>query len=374
MDQAISRRADARHARRNPRLEALRLAAIAGIAVFHAFQDAFAAATDGTLALGPAALSALGCVDLLGTFGNHVFFVVSGLFLVPRAAGAARGEGYWGAQLRATVRRAVPVLATMAFYALVALAADAWVGPLGDTPLVTPSSLVGGLQFIWVYLAVVCVTPLIGWVWARLRRPRALVCALTALVVLVNLYIAFVSPGSDERGLLEWRKLMSAASYLDSFLVGGSLAGGTSRVWPRRALVASVALAVASETGAALAGDLRLLGALSFKSTSPVSLALAVSLVALVARAPWDPGRAEGGVGRACCALARSILGFYVAQSILWPLWHPAADAALGAALAAGGEGALLAAGALVGLALLAVLLAADQLVRINLMRLLRLA
>lgn len=374
MGQAITRRGEARRARRNPRLEALRLAAIAGIAVFHTFQDTFAAATGGTLALSPAALSALGCVDLLGTFGNHVFFVVSGLFLVPRAARAARDADYWGSQLRGTARRALPVLATVAFYALVALAADAWAGPLGDAPLVTPSGLVAGLQFIWVYLAVVCLTPLIGWVWARLRRPRALVCALTALVVMVNLYIAFVSPGSDERGLLEWRKLMSAASYLDAFLVGGALAGGTSLVWPRRALVASVLLAVASETGAALAGDLRLLGALSFKSTSPVSLALAASLVALVARAPWDPTRAEGRVGRACCALARSILGFYVAQSILWPLWHPAADAALASALALGGEGALLAAGVLVGLALLAVLLAADQLVRVNLMRLLRLA
>ena len=69
----------------------------------------------------------------------------------------------------------------------------------------------------------VLATPLMGWVWRRVRRPVPVVWALVACVFAVNAYIAFVSPGDEVRGLLEWRKLMSAVSYLVSFLAGGAL-------------------------------------------------------------------------------------------------------------------------------------------------------
>ena len=123
---------------RNLRIEALRLVAIAGIAIFHTFQPWFAAATDGTWQAAPPTLAALGLVSLLGALGNHVFFLVSGYFLVPRAARAAGEPGYWGAQARALGRRALLIGVSVALYATLALAVSAWVVPLDgvfDVPI-----------------------------------------------------------------------------------------------------------------------------------------------------------------------------------------------------------------------------------------------
>lgn len=351
---------------RNARVEALRLAAIAGIAVFHTFQPWFSAATDGSWAAGPATLAALGLVSLLGSFGNSVFFLVSGFYLVPRAARAAREEGYWGRQARATLRRAVPVLLTVALYALAALAVSAWVAPIEGVSPGRTDWLVGGLEFVWVYLALVAATPVMGWVWARVRRPRAAVGAVVAAVLLVNAYIAFVSPGSEVRGLLEWRKLMSAATYLAAYLVGGALGERPGRLprapWP---LACALLACVAAEAVAAATGSLGLLAALSFKSTSALSFALAVTAVMWAAR----PGEApDGPLARAVRFLTPSILGFYVGQSVFSPLWRPAGEALCARALQAGGEGALLAASVAWSLALLLAALLADRLVRVPLL------
>ncbi|MBM6775150.1 acyltransferase family protein [Olsenella profusa] len=359
-----------RHAARNPRIEALRLVAIVGIAVFHTFQDPFAAATSGAWAPGAPALLALSCVSLLGAYGNHVFFLISGFFLVPRAAARAHDATYWRDQAHATVRRALPILATVALYALVALAVDAWVLPIESVGLNRTGWLVGGLQFIWVYLAVVVVTPVIGWVWARVSRPRAVVAALVVVVFAVNAYIAFVSPGGEERGLLEWRKLMSAVSYLVAFLAGGALA---EKGLPRPLLLLGVcgALALLAEGAAALSGNLALMDALSFKSTSLLSFALAVCSLAVAARP------ATGGHPRAAalaCWLTPSILGFYVAQSMFSQVWHPAAEQLMTAAGQAAGAAGALGAGAAASVALLAVVLLADRVVRVPVLRALRLA
>ena len=101
---------------RNLSIEALRLVAIAGIAIFHTFQPWFAAATDGTWQAGAPALAALGCVSLLGAYGNNVFFLISGMFLVPRAADASSERGYWRDQAARSaaapkIRSRVPITA-----------------------------------------------------------------------------------------------------------------------------------------------------------------------------------------------------------------------------------------------------------------------
>lgn len=256
---------------RNARIEALRLVAILGIAVFHTFQPWFSAATVDAWDVwvtSPGTLATLGCVNLLGSYGNHVFFLISGFFLVPRAAARSGEPGYWREQARAAARRSVAILLTVALYVLGALAIDAWVVPIEGISLESPLWIFSWLEFIWVYLVIVLATPLIGWAWGRVRRPIAVVCALAACVFAVNAYIAFVSPGDEVRDLLEWRKLMSAASYLVAFLVGGALA---ERRLPRPgvALACCSALAVGAEAAAALAGNTNLLVALSFKSTSP---------------------------------------------------------------------------------------------------------
>lgn len=113
------------------------------------------------------------------------------------------------------------------------------------------------------------------------------------------------------------------------------------------------------------------LAALSFKSTSALSLALAVACLVRASA----PGRRPSP--RACGAilwLTPSILGFYVAQSVFSPLWRPWFEGLCASALAAGGPWALLACGLLLSAALLAVTLVVDRVARAAPLRRLRLA
>lgn len=351
-------------ARRNPRIEALRLLAIAGIAVFHTLQPWLEMAGYGWWDPRPHVLFSLGVVSLLGSYGNHVFFLISGLFLVPRAAEASTEPGYWGDQLRRTGRRALAILASVALYAACALAVSTWVSPIAGVSLHEGGWLVGGLEFIWVYLVLVAACPVMGWVWRRTRHVAVVVGALVACVFAVNAYIAFVSPGEASRGLLEWRKLMSAVTYLVSFLVGGLL----PRVSPARAraaLACCAGVTLLVEASAAWAGDVALVQALSFKSTSLLSFGLAAASVA-VAAAP-RPEREPGPAGALALRLAPSILGFYIMQSLFLPLWQPVLTQACQWALDRSGE-ALLVAGTLLSLVLLALALLVDRVVRVPLL------
>ena len=79
---------------REPHVEALRLVAAAGIAVFHTFMPWFDGLTGGfgygaQVAPNHATTAILGFINLLGAYGNNVFFFISGLFLIPAAARAA---------------------------------------------------------------------------------------------------------------------------------------------------------------------------------------------------------------------------------------------------------------------------------------------
>ena len=356
--------------RRNPRIEALRLVAIAGIAVFHTLLPWFDMAQLGWWVPSAPVALILGVVSLLGAFGNHVFFLVSGLFLLPRAADASEQPGYWHAQARSTARRALVIVLSVALYAAAALAVSAWVTPVPGVSLAETGWLVGGLEFIWVYLAVVALCPVIGWVWRRTPRAGALVLALVACVFAVNAYIAFVSPGEEVRDLLEWRKLMSAVTYLASFLTGGLLARARLERAPL-ALACGVAATLVAEGLAALAGDLAVMDALSFKSTSLLSFVLAVCAVALAARP--RQAESESAATRMVCAASPSVLGFYITQSIFSPLWQPVATQVCQWSLDRS-EWLLLAVGTVFSLALLALALLIDRIMRIPLLKAARLA
>ena len=362
---------------RNARIEALRLVAIVAIAVFHTFQPWFAQATgtgEMNLVFEPAVptLAALGFINLLGAFGNNVFFMISGYFLVPGAAACSGEPGYWGTQTRRIVRRAASILVTVALYAALALVFSRFVIPIDG---VSPSEtywLLEGLEFIWVYLAVIVLVPAIGWVWAHLPHRETVVWALTAAVFALNAYVAFVSPGSSERGLLEWRKLLSAATYLVAFLIGGVLAQRREFFRkPTSGAAITCAIALFAEILLAASGRTEQLAASSYKSTSLLSFAMAVAAVAFCAsRSKADkPSRAGSTVTR----LAASILGFYVLQSMFYSLWEPAFESACAAALAGGGEAALLGAGIALSFGLVAVAIVIDQLVRVPLLRALKL-
>lgn len=401
---------------RNLRVETLRLIAIAGIAVFHTFQGLFTQAVEALtgaaaldpqalahavasgdaariIAAAPAALALLGLINLLGTFGNQVFFAISGRFLIPAMAARAGEPGYWREAYRKTARRLAAIAVSVACYAVLALAMDALVFPLPGIGLDQSAWIVGGLQFVWVYAALAAAAPVLAWAWRRLGRYRLpAVAALAVAVYAVNAYIAFVSPGELERGLLEWRKLMSAVSYAVGFVSGaalGELASSTGRrAWRRRArwALASVALlAVAVEVAAAWCGRADILQALSFKSTSVLSFALALAALAVALDRPGHVGAASP-MGRLSVRLAPAILGFYILQSFTYSLWRPYADgmlrdaclSAMGAAGTTAGSAAFgiiatLTAGALFSFTLLAATLAVDLVVRLPLLRALRL-
>lgn len=363
--------------RRNPRIEVLRLVAVLAIAIFHTFQAWFSAAMGGTWDPSTPMLWLLGCTSLLGAYGNHVFYLISGMFLLPKAMRDAANEGYWSRQLRSLGRRVATIAITVVLYALVALAVSTWVVPIEGVSLSETSWLIEGLEFIWVYLVLVAIVPLVGKIFAALPYHNAIVGLLTGVVFVVNGYIAFISPGNEVRSLLEWRKLMSAVSYLIAFLVGGVIGERepASRKHARTGLVLTIAVCAIVEAIAAGVNALSVLEALSYKSTSLLSFALAVaSLVFAASTGELDADNAHPRASEAAIRLAQGTLGFYVAQSMSSSLWRASFETLCASALEMGGEPALLIVGILLSVALVAIMLIVDVLVRVPILRRLGLA
>lgn len=120
-------------AARNISIEALRLIAVACIAVFHTFQWTFQATCVGLPEYAPLATfpysGVLGFINLLGCWANEVFFMISGYFLIASAARAWDGGATWKSQMQRTARRQGKVIMPTAFYCLVALAWSTVVSP-----------------------------------------------------------------------------------------------------------------------------------------------------------------------------------------------------------------------------------------------------
>lgn len=91
---------------RNTSIEALRLVAVAGIAVFHTFQWTFQAVCISVPEYAPLAAfpysGLLGFINLLGCWANEVFFMISGYFLIASAARAWDGGATWKSQMQRT--------------------------------------------------------------------------------------------------------------------------------------------------------------------------------------------------------------------------------------------------------------------------------
>lgn len=358
---------------RNPRIEALRLVAIVAIAVFHTFQPWFAAAADASseLALSfpwlgnTGCLAVLGWLNLLGAYGNHVFYLISGYFLLPSAIS--------GRPLR-TGRKVMVILVSVLFYATLSLLLGRIV-TLESVSLHQTEWLLGGLEFIWVYLALVLLTPLMAQVARRLPQWRRAVLVLAGVVFGLNAYIAFVSPGEADRGLLEWRKLMSAASYLVAYLTGAALSykqasKQASPAKTKRLLVGCILVSVLIESGLAVAGRPDLVAATSFKSTSLLSYLLAVASLAYARQSTGERKNAPSWL----FAAASSILGFYISQSMTADIWRPAFEDACARAALAGGAPSLVMCGVALSLADVCIVVLIDQLTRSKLLRLLKLS
>lgn len=153
------------------------------------------------------------------------------------------------------------------------------------------------------------------------------VIAVGILAFVVNGYLAAMSATSG--GEFSWlQKLMSAATYVVAFLIGGLLRDVTDAMDSDRAgalgmrtLVAILVLAIILEGALSFTGNLTAMATLSYKSTSLISFALAAAslLFAATRRSASGNSRAVGVI----VTLSAATLGFYVMQSITSSLWRP---------------------------------------------------
>lgn len=320
-------------AARNISIEALRLIAVAGIAIFHTFQWTFEAVWTGAVEYVPLATfpysGVLGFINLLGCWANEVFFMISGYFLIASAAQAWSDGATWKSQMQRTTQRLGKVILPTAFYCLVALAWSTAFSPIPDVSFHTHYWCTLGLEFIWVYAATVCMAPLFGLAKNRLGRKSytVAVVAVGVLVFIVNGHLA--TQCSANSGEFPWlQKLMSAATYVIAFLIGGLLRDVTDVMESDRAgalgmrsLATVLVLATILEGALSFTGNLTAMAVLSYKSTSLFSFALAAAslLFAATRRSASGNPRTAGVI----VTLSTATLGFYVMQSLTSSLWRP---------------------------------------------------
>lgn len=320
-------------ATRNTSIEALRLVAVAGIAIFHTFQWTFQAVCTGVpeyalLAAFPCS-GLLGLINLLGCWANEVFFMISGYFLISSAARAWSDGATWRAQAQRTTQRLSKVILPTAFYCLAAFAWSTVISPIPDVSLATHYWYTLGLEFIWVYAATVCMAPLFGLIKNRLTKNcyTAAVVAVGILAFIVNGYLAAQSLVNS--GEFSWlQKLMSAATYVVAFLAGGLLRDATDSMDSGRAhslgnwsLIAALAIAIILEGKLSFTGNLAAMAILSYKSTSLISFTLAA--VSLLFAATRHSASGNPQVAGVIVTLSAATLGFYVMQSLTSSLWRP---------------------------------------------------
>ena len=320
-------------AARNISIEALRLVAVVGIAVFHTFQWTFQAVCTGLPEYAPLAVfpysGVLGFINLLGCWANEIFFMISGYFLIASAARAWDGGATWKSQMQRTTKRLGKVILPTAFYCLVALAWSTVVSPIPDVALNTNYWYTLGLEFIWVYAATVFMAPWFGLAKSRLSQKSytATVMAVGILAFVVNGYLAAMSATSA--GEFSWlQKLMSAVTYVIAFLIGGLLRDVTDAMDSDRAgalgmrsLVTVLVLTIILGGALSFTDNLTAMTILSYKSTSLISFTLAAAslLFAATRRSASDNPRAAGVI----VTLSAATLGFYVMQSLTSSLWRP---------------------------------------------------
>lgn len=320
-------------AARNISIEALRLVAVAGIAIFHTFQWAFQAVCAGMPEYAPLAVfpysGILGFINLLGCWANEVFFMISGYFLIASAARAWNDGATWTSRIQRTAQRLGKVVLPTAFYCLAALAWSTAISPIPDVSLATHYWYTLGLEFIWVYAATVCMAPLFGLAKSRLPQKTytTTVIAVGIFVFVVNGYLTAMSAASG--GEFSWlQKLMSAVTYAIAFLIGGLLRDVTDAMDSDRAgalgtrsLVTVLVLTIILEGELSFTGNLTAMATLSYKSTSLISFALAAAslLFAATRRSASGNPRTAGVI----VTLSTATLGFYVMQSLTSSLWRP---------------------------------------------------
>ncbi len=326
-----------RKASRNTSIEALRLVAVAGIAVFHTFQWTFQAVCTGLPEYAPLAAfpcsGALGFINLLGCWANEVFFTISGYFLIPSAVRALQnGSSARGLASKSFTRLKKIVLPTL-FYCVACLLVSMYVYPLPEISLHEIGWLTLGIEFIWVYATSVLLVPVIALIRQRIGSIRApFVVALLVLATFgINCHIAATANEAD--GIVLWRKLMSAVTYLVAFIAAGEMrfvleyhgnASGAQK--SKTVLIGLVAATIALELLLSANSQYDTLWKLSYKSTSVISFILAAASVA--AAALHQPRHEVPAADKTIMSLAAGTLAFYAVQSFTCNVWRPIFDKA----------------------------------------------
>ncbi|WEV69656.1 acyltransferase family protein [Bifidobacterium sp. ESL0775] len=242
-----------RPARRHPRIfavELLRLLAIVGIAVFHTFLLMF----DQIVVAGPHALAAaaqagaaptflaiisstpavvwlISMLMFLGAWGNHIFFMISAFFLVPRLAERSHRKGFARDEWKPTMLRIAKILAAVVFYVVVLVIVNRWIVPIQAVGGLR--DVIYSLEFVWLYVLFVLLAPFIGWCIERCRKKWCVAILVAALAVIYGLNVDVAISGRnffDSLSVLDWRKQMSAVTYLASYICAGAL-GCAWRRW-----------------------------------------------------------------------------------------------------------------------------------------------
>lgn len=322
-------------ASRNTSIEALRLFAVAGIAIFHTFQWTFQAVCTDLPEYAPLAVfpysGALGFINLLGCWANEVFFMISGYFLIPSAVRALQnGSSAQGLTLKSLDRLKKIVLPTL-FYCATCLFVSMYVYPLPEISLHEIGWLTLGIEFIWVYAASVLLVPVIALMRQRIGSKRApFVVALLVLATFgINCYIA--ATANEAAGIILWRKLMSAVTYLVAFIAAGEMrfvlechgnASGAQK--SKIVLIGLVAATIALELLLSANSQYNTLWKLSYKSTSVISFILAAASVA--AAALHQQRHETSAADKTIVSLAAGTLAFYAVQSFTCNVWRPIFD------------------------------------------------
>lgn len=319
-------------------IEVLRLIAVAGIAVFHTFQWTFQVVCTGLPEYVPLAAfpysGALGFINLLGCWANEVFFMISGYFLIPSAVRALQnGISTQGLACKSLGRLTKIILPTL-FYCAVCLFVSIYVYPLPEISLHEIGWLTLGIEFIWVYAASVLLVPVIVLIRQRIGSIRApFVVALLVLTTFgINCFIA--ATANEATGIVLWRKLMSAVTYLVAFIAAGEMrfvlechgnASGAQK--SKIVLIGLVAVTIALELLLSANSQYDALWKLSYKSTSVISFILAAASVA--AAALHQPHHETSAADKTIVALAAGTLAFYAVQSFTCNVWRPIFDKAI---------------------------------------------
>lgn len=206
--------------------------------------------------------------------------------------------------------------------------------PLPEISLHEIGWLTLGIEFIWVYAASVLLVPVI--VLARRQIGSKRVPFVVALLVLatfgINCYIA--AAANEAVGIVLWRKLMSAVTYLVAFIAAGEMRfilensdGVFGAQKSKIVLIGLIAATITLELLLSANSQYDALWTLSYKSTSALSFVLAAASVATAAL--HQPRRKASAADKTITSLAAGTLGFYAVQSFTCNVWRPVFDNAI---------------------------------------------